>query len=70
MTTALGDHVPGGQANQHFHMAMNEDAMGNRAAAASQLQTAIDNGLKIGQLAKGDAKALEDLSGRLLPAGK
>ena len=72
-TEALGDHVPGGNSIRHFHMAMIENALGNRAAAAAQFRTAIDNGLKIGQLPQGDqgdAQAFRDLSRRLLPANK
>ena len=69
MTKALKDHVPGGQPSLHFHMAMIEHAMRNRKAAARELRTAIDAGLKIGQLSSSDAKVFQDLS-RLLSAGE
>ncbi|MCH8924491.1 MAG: hypothetical protein IIA67_15245, partial [Planctomycetes bacterium] len=70
MTKALKDRVPGGQATQHFHMAMIEHARKNPSAAATELRAAIDAGLKVGQLSSGDAKAFQDLSRLLLAPGK
>jgi tetratricopeptide (TPR) repeat protein len=68
MTKALKDHVPSGQATMHFHMALIESAMGNSKAAARELRTAIDAGLKVGQLSSRDAKSFQDMSRRLLGA--
>lgn len=70
MTNALKDHLPGRRATMHFHMAMIQQLLGNPRAAAVELQTAIDEGLKIGQLSKREAKAFNELSGRLPSRGK
>ena len=65
MTKALEDRSPGRQAKMHFHMAIIQKLYANPQAVAEQFRLAIDEGLKIGQLSKREAKVFNELSGRL-----